>query len=138
MSEMGVNESAGKSEMKKILVVENDDPTREFLDAFLTTEGFTVATAQDGEEGSNLYDEFGPDLVVTDLLMPRKNGVDLVAELRARNPGVRVIYISGCIDAKRLPENLEKDLAEHPDYQVLAKPFKLQAILQSIEQALAP
>jgi DNA-binding response OmpR family regulator len=135
MSETQVDHPSRELE-KKILLVDDDEVIRGLLKDFLATEGFVVETAQDGEEGVLLYDQFRPDVVVADLVMPGKNGFELIAELRTKDPKVRVIYISGCLNSPLFSEEMRKDLSQHPECQALSKPFDLDMMLQSIERAL--
>ena len=55
--------------------------------------GYQVATARDGEDGYLAYLLFKPDLVITDIQMPKKDGLELVRNIRAHNPNVRTIYM---------------------------------------------
>jgi DNA-binding NtrC family response regulator len=125
-----------RTSTKKILVVDDDKHVRGFLKDFLNVKGFDLRTASDGEEGLKVYHQFRPDLVVTDIFMPRKSGFQLVAELRAEDPDVRVIFITGCLHEPHIAKQVETELSEHPEYQALPKPFDLNAMLQSIERAL--
>lgn len=125
-----------RTSTKKILVVDDHKHVRGLLKDFLNVEGFDLRTAGDGEEGLRVYHQFRPDLVVTDILMPRKSGFQLVAELRVEDPDVRVIFITGCRHEPHIAKQVETELSEHPEYHVLGKPFKLDEILQSIERAL--
>ncbi|MCA1845072.1 MAG: response regulator [Actinobacteria bacterium] len=67
-----------------ILVVEDDDATREMLNRMLEREGFTVAEAADGRAGLERLAEHRPSLILLDLLMPQMNGFEFLAELQAR------------------------------------------------------
>ena len=67
----------------KILVVDGNSDTREFLHLYLTQEGFSVSTAADGGQGLYRAKAEGPDLIITDLTMPNLIGTQLIKELRA-------------------------------------------------------
>jgi two-component system chemotaxis response regulator CheY len=69
---------------KKILVIEDSLDSRELIHLHLTTEGFTVITASNGQEGFYLAVAEHPDLVITDLGLPEMDGIELVRELRAQ------------------------------------------------------
>jgi len=74
-----------KTEMPgSILVVDDDPVVRSLMRATLKTDGFTVVEAADGEEGCRLYEEHRPDLLLVDLIMPRKDGYELCRILRSR------------------------------------------------------
>ena len=68
---------------KKILVVEDDPDERELLETLLKLSGFDVVLAADGQEGLERAQTESPDLVITDISMPRLNGLDLIRRLRA-------------------------------------------------------
>jgi DNA-binding response OmpR family regulator len=121
---------------EKILVVDDAEAIRHLLEDFLTAEGFEVKTAQDGEEALGVYQRFQPDVVMTDIRMPKRDGFELVAELRRKDPKARVMYLSGSLRERSQSNQLKRELSEHPEYQVLAKPFRLDDILKSIETVL--
>ena len=77
---------------KKILVVEDNVDSRELMHLHLTTEGFSVVIAANGQEGLYMANAEHPDLIITDIEMPELNGLDLVKELRAQ-PETRDIPI---------------------------------------------
>lgn len=68
--------------MKKILVVEDDDVTRELMQMALARQGFEVTTACDGVEGYDLALSLRPDLIVTDVYMPAADGAHLIRRVR--------------------------------------------------------
>jgi signal transduction histidine kinase len=80
-----------------ILVVDNEEPIREYLDLFLTTMGYTVYQACDGEEAVNLYREKAGeiDLVLMDVIMPNKNGKEAAIEIREIKDNARILFVSG-------------------------------------------
>jgi CheY-like chemotaxis protein len=67
--------------------------------------GYGVEIAINGEEGLKLYEAHRFDVVVTDFRMPRMNGVELIQRLRALNPNVRVVLLSGFVDPLGLTED---------------------------------
>ncbi|MDD2850501.1 MAG: response regulator [Desulfuromonadaceae bacterium] len=80
-----------------ILVVDNEESIREYLNLFLTTLGYTVYQASDGREAVTRYREIGNkvDLVLMDVIMPRKNGPEAALEIRGINENARILFISG-------------------------------------------
>lgn len=97
-----------------ILVVDNEEPIREYLKLFLTTMGYTVHQACDGEEAVRLYREKGDgiDLVLMDVIMPNKTGREAALDIRGINENARVLFISGypydvISDRHLLPEDAE-------------------------------
>ena len=81
--------------MSKILVIEDDSAVRLSLQMMLEDGGYEVQVAEDGEQGINYYREAPADLVITDLFMPKKEGIETISELRQDYPGVKIIAISG-------------------------------------------
>lgn len=79
--------------MKKILVVDDEEPIRKIVDYALTEAGYEVHLAQDGEGAEFLIAEVKPDLVVLDVMLPGKSGLDIARDLRATS-GVPIIMLS--------------------------------------------
>ncbi|MBI3653673.1 MAG: response regulator [Acidobacteria bacterium] len=76
----------------KILVVEDTADTRELLHYYFTNAGYTVATAVDGSEGLYMAKAEAPDLIITDISMPKVDGLEMIRQLRA-DPDVAHIPI---------------------------------------------
>jgi DNA-binding response OmpR family regulator len=79
--------------MARILLIEDNAPIRALLRENLVLEGHTVIEARDGQEGLDLFRQGGADLVITDILMPEKEGLAVLMELRNAQPPVNVIAI---------------------------------------------
>lgn len=71
---------------KKILIVEDDQFLRDFYQELLTSEGYHVDTASDGEEGFNKIHQGGWNLVLLDIMLPKKDGLHILKELKAQPP----------------------------------------------------
>ena len=69
----------------KILVVDDSDDTREMMAKLLELESFTVVTAEDGSAGLDTADAERPDLIITDVNMPRMNGIEMIRRLREQD-----------------------------------------------------
>lgn len=80
--------------MAKILIVDDDEPFRFFMRALLERVSHTVIEARNGVEGIRSFQREQPDLVIVDLFMPEKDGIETIVELRRIKPSVRVIAIS--------------------------------------------
>lgn len=80
---------------ERVLVVDDDDLVRAFAERLLSRAGYVVRVARDGDEALRIADAQRPQLVLTDMVMPRMSGVELVSQLRARSPDLPVIYQSG-------------------------------------------
>jgi DNA-binding response OmpR family regulator len=83
----------------KILVIDDEDVMRGFVSAALQDAGFEVYEAADGEKGLALLQNVACNVVITDLLMPNKEGIETCRELRASNPEIEIIAISGAAEA---------------------------------------
>jgi len=81
--------------MSRILVTDDEDQIRAMLRHALESSGHEVLEANNGEEGVRIYQKQPADLVITDILMPEKEGLESIRELRRLNPAVRIIAISG-------------------------------------------
>ena len=118
-----------------VLLVEDDSAVRAAARRALLRAGYSLLEASDGAEALALCTAIGGptiDLVVTDLVMPEMGGLELGAELRARRPGIRILYMSGYTrDAMRRQRVLE------PGASFLEKPFTPQAFVRSVRAALA-
>jgi CheY-like chemotaxis protein len=93
---------------KRILIIDDDQLSRDGVAEVLTDEGYEVAVAADGQEAITLLPSFQPDLVLTDLQMPRLNGIDILNHVRNVSPSIPVIIFTADItlDAKRKAERL--------------------------------
>lgn len=81
--------------MDTVLIVDDDRQTRKFWRLALQKEGFKVLEACNGNECLWLYQEKSPDVVLIDLIMPEKDGVTTIDEIKKQNKGSKVIAISG-------------------------------------------
>lgn len=81
--------------MAKILVLDDEPSILLMMKKMLEKEGHEVAVALNGIEGMELYEQNKPDMVITDILMPGKEGLETIIELRKKNPELKIIAISG-------------------------------------------
>ena len=81
--------------MAQILIAEDNDADRLLLGAALEEAGHDLHFAEDGEEALTIYAKNPIDVVVTDIMMARKDGVELIMALRKLNPDVAIIAVSG-------------------------------------------
>ena len=93
----------------RVLVVDDETSIREATSAMLAEQGYEVLTAGDGQQALELLTEFRPDLVITDLRMPRLSGYELLEIMRERFPGLPVIVISGEFSGDEQPPNVAAD-----------------------------
>jgi DNA-binding NtrC family response regulator len=115
----------------KILIVDDNQGLAHILKMMLEEENYEVRLAQDGKDGYLAYLLFKPDLVITDIQMPKRNGLKLMEIIRMHNPEVKTIYISA--DLSRFWTRLEE---EKTRYRVsfLEKPFSRSELLRMLSQ----
>jgi len=81
--------------MARILVIDDDEQVLDMLYESLTREGYDVLRASNGEQGLRLYRQEPVDLIITDIIMPEKEGIETIIELRQDFPDVKIIAMSG-------------------------------------------
>ena len=116
-----------------VLFVEDEVALRDLMHRVLAKGGYTVLAAGDGVEALAMVEAHpGPiDLVVTDVIMPRMSGPDLAVRLRARDPGIRLLYVSGyTADQLRSQTDLGADAT------LLPKPFTSDGLLRKVREIL--
>ena len=117
--------------MAKILLVEDDDLVNDMLKQMLERAGHEIQTATNGEEAAQLLKTSEPDIMVTDIIMPKKSGITLISEVRARHPQMEIIAISG---GGRLDPTGYLDLSESLGASVsFEKPVDKSALLMAID-----
>ena len=111
-----------------VLVVDDEDPVRRFVERVLREAGYTTAVAADGAEAIQIAATLDPfDLVVTDVMMPRMSGDELSRRLRASRPSLKVLYLTGFSD------RLFKDkVTLWEDEAFLDKPCTVNGLLQAV------
>ncbi|MCE1248672.1 MAG: PAS domain S-box protein [Firmicutes bacterium] len=114
---------------EKVLVVEDDEIVRNTLRHIMNKAGYKAWFADKGKEALRISEELGDDIemVLTDIVLPDINGLDLAVQFRERYPGIRVLLMSGYTD-RSIIEHLEK----HEEFDFIHKPFKVQDLLQRI------
>ena len=111
----------------KILVVDDVDTIARVYARFLEREGYEVRIAFNGVEALNVYERFKPDLVISDIRMPKMSGFELAGELRKKNPDQKVILMTGYADEA---EVLEQQKAH--GFPFFTKPADLQTTVSKI------
>jgi two-component system KDP operon response regulator KdpE len=114
----------------RILIIDDEPQITRVLRAALSAQGYDVRTANDPEEGLQLYKEWSPDLVVTDLMMPGMTGVEVTRAIRAR-AGTPVLSLSVRDHERAKVEALD---AGADDY--ITKPFGIQELLARVRAHL--
>jgi CheY-like chemotaxis protein len=122
--------------MAHILVIDDDEQFRSMLVQMLTIDKHLVTIARDGEEGLALCGREKPELIITDILMPHLDGIELIMELQKRGNAVPIIAVSGGRRSISAEFNLESASLMGVK-AVLAKPFTRADLRQTIETALS-
>ena len=122
--------------MAEILLVDDDDVVRETFGWILRNAGHIVTTAANGNEAMCLVQDNAFVLVIIDLVMPEKEGVETIMELRRTNPTLKIIAISGG-GLLSAPENYLGLARELGATQVLAKPFSGEELLAAVDSVLS-
>ena len=121
--------------MQRVLVIDDDEQVRALLYEILERAGFEVMEASNGVEGLKLYRLQPADLVITDLIMPEKEGVETIMELRSQFPNARIIAISG--GQRAGGRDYLPIAARLGARRTVAKPFSRQEILEAVRETLA-
>jgi signal transduction histidine kinase/CheY-like chemotaxis protein len=132
-AEMKPTVRAVRSGSETVLLVEDEAPVRRIVEEMLTRNGYRVLAAADGLaalEVSRAHD--GPiDLVITDVVMPRMNADELVAQLEVERPGIPILFISGYVD-----DVINRYGVETWSRRLLGKPFVEAELLEKIREIL--
>jgi CheY-like chemotaxis protein len=81
--------------MKKILIIDDNEMVRSTIARLLELAGYETVTASNGSEGLVRMREDGPDLIITDIIMPVKEGIETIREILIERPSAKIIAISG-------------------------------------------
>ena len=93
----------------RLLIVDDEPVNRELLSDILASEGYDVVTAQDGLDALNRLVEPLPDVIISDLRMPRMSGFEFLAVVRRKYPDVPLIAISGEFEGNEVPPGVPAD-----------------------------
>lgn len=121
--------------MAHILIIEDDEQFRQMLTSMLTSDHHRTSQATDGEEGLRLVASVRPDLIITDILMPKMDGIDFVMALKRQGSSVPVIAMSG--GRRTISADFNLNSAELMGVAAtLSKPFGREELRRAITQAL--
>src|SRR6188474_663885 len=118
-------------ESARILVVDDERVIREILAEFLTLEGFSVHTVEDGEKALTELRLRPYDLLITDLKMPRLSGLQLLERIESERLGVLTVLMTGFGTVETAIEAMKKGA-----YDYLLKPFKVEEVIHVVRRAL--
>lgn len=128
--------------MKKVIIIDDEKDIRFVLGEILARAGFEVQVAANADDGLDLLREHGADVVVTDIIMPGKDGVQTVYDIRMEFPNTKIIVISG--GGNITPDEYEPDAIKTSAYlasateagadMTLTKPFDRAEIVAAVKE----
>ena len=118
----------------KVLVIDDEPAVRYAVTRVLESNGFEVTTAPDGVQGMAQFRSWGPDLVITDLIMPEQEGMQTIKQIRQSDAAVKILAISGGgrlvnVDFLQVAKRLGAD-------EILPKPFDATELMSTVRQLL--
>jgi len=115
--------------MAVVLVIDDEADIRALLREALERDGHEVLTARDGRDGLQVYQERRPAVVITDVFMPRRSGIDLVLELARTDTPPKIIAISGVTGSTFLEAAREANVA-----RTFVKPFDVREVMRAVRE----
>ncbi|MBC2705829.1 response regulator [Desulfobacula sp.] len=121
--------------MKQILIIDDEASIRKMLKKLFEKNGYAVIDAQDGSQGVKLFKEHEPDLIITDLIMPEKEGLETISEIKKINPDTKIIAMSG---GGVVEPEMYLDLAKNFGAQYsFNKPIDNEALLAAVKHLMS-
>ena len=118
--------------MRRILLAEDDDSMRGFLERALERAGYDVVSFANGEEAFERLKQEPFTLLLTDIVMPRMDGIELARRASELDPELKIMFITGFAAVV-----LNCDVAAAKEAHVLSKPFHLKDLVREVERVLA-
>jgi DNA-binding response OmpR family regulator len=120
--------------MPRILVIDDEPLIRSTVVTILTREGFSVEEASDGKAGIAMFHKNPPDVVITDIFMPNRDGIEVVMELKRSGPRTKIIAMTGGGQRRMMEIASAANLlgADH----ILHKPFERKSLLAAVNAVL--
>jgi two-component system cell cycle response regulator CpdR len=118
--------------MTRILLAEDDDSLRNFLTRALERAGYEVRSCADGDEAIDALTEASWDLLLTDIVMPGADGIEVARRAALRQPGLRIMFITGFAAVALAAKETAPEGAK-----VLSKPIHLREIVAEVERMVA-
>lgn len=120
--------------MARILVIDDDAAVRSIIGRILERARHDVEYAANGAEGLQKFRSDPPDLVITDLYMPEKEGIETIQEMRAEGPDLRILAVSGGLLGDTSGPLTDAELLGAS--ATLAKPFTSEELLNAVDRLL--
>ncbi len=122
----------GRKKPPSVIVAEDNPAVREFVVRSLMGEGYVVAAAADGQQALEAMAREAFDVLVTDIVMPHVDGIELALKAVRQYPDLRIVMISGYAQERMRAHNLDALV-----HRIIAKPFSLEEICGAVKDALA-
>ena len=120
--------------MKQILVIDDEPDILKLISKILEKAGYRVMTAENGRLADKLFNEHPFDLVITDIIMPQKEGLEIILQLRENSPNTKILAISGGGKIERAGYlDAARAIGAHA---IVKKPFEISHLLDKVEQLL--
>ena len=120
--------------MARILIIDDESQIRSMLRLMLERDGYEVVEAPDGIEGIRAYRQKPADLIITDLIMPNKDGIGMIIELQKEFPDVKIIAMSG--GGLNKPEGYLKGAKKLGAACTLTKPIDREKMLRAVKNII--
>lgn len=120
--------------MQRILIIDDEPQIRSMVRLILEREGYAVLEAVDGAEGLKIFREKPADLILTDLIMPNKDGIGMIIELKKEFPDVKIIAMSG--GGLNRPEGYLRGAQKLGAAATLTKPINRQDLVRVVRDTL--
>ena len=116
--------------MQKILIIDDDHHILLMIKKMLERAGYEVDLASNGNEGLNLFKKFQADLVITDIIMPEKEGLETIREMKRMRPDLKIIAMSG--GGKISADNYLETAKIFGASRILEKPFSQKTMVMAV------
>jgi DNA-binding NtrC family response regulator len=114
----------------KIVVIDDEEDIRDVISVVLSDAGYEVATAENGEEGLRICDTFSPQIVLTDIRMPKMDGIQVLEALKSTHPDIEVIVLTAFGEIKQATRALELDASDY-----ITKPLSDDVLFIALKRA---
>lgn len=120
--------------MQTVLIIEDDHNILLMIKRMLEPFGFDIKLASNGQEGLDLFQKLDVDLVITDIIMPEKEGLEIIREMRRARPDLKIIAMSG--GGKLSADNYLETAKIFGAASIMEKPFTRKQIVSAVQDIL--
>ncbi len=128
---------SSKKNQIKILVVDDEKDIRDMLADFLRDSGYEVQDADSGSTALKLVEQFKPNLVMLDIILPDLDGVSVYEDLRSKKPTAKIPVIFFTALGEGIPPTFARQMESAP-YSLIPKPVNTSVLLEEVERLLKP